>query len=120
MALMQLDSVTKRYGAEEALRRVTLSMAGGAIGLLGPNGAGKSTLLKVLLGLLDFDGQATLFGLDPRLAPTDVRARVGYMPEGECFLPGMTAVDFVRYGGELSGLPVAEALDRSHQALGYV
>jgi ABC-2 type transport system ATP-binding protein len=119
MALMQLDSVTKRYGAEEALRRVTLSMDGGAIGLLGPNGAGKSTLIKVLLGLLEFEGQATLFGLDPRQAPAEVRARVGYMPEGDSYISGLTAVDLASYAAALSGLPRAEAMDRAHQALGY-
>jgi ABC-2 type transport system ATP-binding protein len=119
MALMELDSVTKRYGAEEALKRVSLSMEGGAIGLLGPNGAGKSTLIKVLLGLLEFDGAATLFGLDPRKAPAEVRARVGYMPEGDCYVSGLTAVDLCSYAAELSGLPKPEAMDRAHQALGF-
>jgi ABC-2 type transport system ATP-binding protein len=120
MTLLQLEQVTKRYGSEEALRQVTLAMDGGAIGLLGPNGAGKSTLIKVLLGLLDFDGQALLFGLDPRVAPAEVRARTGYMPEGDCYIAGLTAVDLCAYAAELSGLPRTEAIDRAHQALGYV
>jgi ABC-2 type transport system ATP-binding protein len=119
-ALMQLDGVSKRYGGEEALAQVTFSMQGGAIGLLGPNGAGKSTLIKVLLGLLEYDGQAMLFGLDPRQAPAEVRARVGYMPEGECYLSGLTAIELCAYAAELSGLPRAEAMVRAHQALGYV
>ncbi|HJZ87390.1 MAG TPA: ABC transporter ATP-binding protein [Polyangia bacterium] len=117
---MQLEAVTKRYGKEEALRAVSFTMDTGTIGLLGPNGAGKSTLIKVLLGLLHFDGQALVFGLDPRVKPAQVRSRVGYMPEGECYLAGMTAIDLCTYAGELSGLPRTEAMDRAHQALGYV
>jgi ABC-2 type transport system ATP-binding protein len=118
--LLALEAVTKRYGSEEALRALSLTMDGGAIGLLGPNGAGKSTLLKVLLGLLDFEGEALLFGLDPRRAPAEVRARTGYMPEGDCILPSLTAVELCAYAAELSGLPRGAALDRAHQALGYV
>jgi len=118
--MMQLEGVTKRYGSEQALRGVSFSMDAGTIGLLGPNGAGKSTLIKVLLGLLHFDGQALLFGMDPRSQPAEVRARTGYLPEGDCYLAGLTGVDLCAYAAELSGLPRSEALDRAHQALGYV
>jgi ABC-2 type transport system ATP-binding protein len=119
-APVRLVGIAKRYGAEEALRGVDLEIRGGTLGLLGPNGAGKSTLLKVLLGMVDFEGQASLFGWDPRVHPGEVRARVGYMPEGECGLPGFSAVDLCIYGAELSGLPPREAKDRAHLALGYV
>src|SRR5262249_10950722 len=118
--LLALESVTKRYGSEEALRALSLTMDGGAIGLLGPDGAGQATPLHVPLGLLAFEGEALLFGLDPRRAPAEVRARTGYMPEGDCILPSLTAVELCAYAAELSGLPHGAALDRAHQALGYV
>ena len=93
----------------------------GPTGLLGPNGAGKTTLLKTLLGFLTPDrGRMTAFGKDPTKEPLDVRRRLGYMPEQDCHIPGMTAAAFVAFAGELSGLPRDEAISRAHEVLYYV
>jgi ABC-2 type transport system ATP-binding protein len=116
-----LDHVTVRYGRHEALRDVTAELPSGAIGLLGPNGAGKSTLIKALLGLLPpASGRMRVLGHDVSESPLAVRARVGYMPESDAHIPGMTAVSFVSYCGELSGLPRANAMQRAHEVLFYV
>jgi hypothetical protein len=48
------------------------------------------------------------------------QARIGYMPEVDCHLPGMTAAAFVAFAGELSGMPRDEAISRSHEVLYYV
>jgi ABC-2 type transport system ATP-binding protein len=118
--LLDFSEVHKHYGAFHALRGVTLKQETGAIGLLGPNGAGKSTLLKVMLGLLPFDGNATVLGFDVRSDARKLRAKVGYMPERDCYLPGMNAVEFCTYAAELSGLPAAEAMQRAHSVLEFV
>jgi ABC-2 type transport system ATP-binding protein len=121
MPLIELEGVEKRYGELRALKDVNLELEPGRIGLLGPNGAGKSTLLKVLLGLLDPDyGSVKVFDLDVARNPFDVRARVGYMPEGDSVLPELTALEFTTLAGELCGLPRSEALGRAHQVLHYV
>jgi ABC-2 type transport system ATP-binding protein len=100
---------------------VSGAVHGGATGLLGPNGAGKTTLLKTLLGFLAPDsGSLLAFGLDPAREPLEVRRRIGYMPEQDCHLPGMTASAFVAFAGELSGLPRDEAISRAHEVLYYV
>ena len=52
--------------------------------------------------------------------PLEVRRRLGYMPEQDCHLPGMTAAAFVAFAGELSGLPRDEAISRAHEVLYYV
>ena len=119
-ALLQFSDVHKRYGQHHALRGLTLSVPPGTVGLLGPNGAGKSTLMKVLLGLLPFDGSATVLGHDVRRQPSQIRARVGYMPERDCHLIGMSAVELCSYAAELSGLPPSEAMQRSHMVLEFV
>ena len=118
-ALIELEKLTKRYGAITALDRVTASIDGRIIGLLGPNGAGKSTLLKALLGLIPYEGRARVLGLEAAVQGAEIRDRVGYMPEQEAFLAGMSAVELCTYAGELSGLPRTEAMQRAHAALYY-
>src|SRR5712671_4284623 len=119
--VVTLEGVTVTYGTNRALREVTSSFAAGAVGLLGPNGAGKSTMLKSLLGFIVPErGRLRVLGLDVAEAPLEIRARVGYMPESDAHIPGMNAVSFVAYCGELSGLPPADAMQRAHEVLFYV
>src|SRR5215467_3253497 len=119
--VVTLDGVTVLYGAQRALQGVSATFAAGAVGLLGPNGAGKSTMIKALLGFVVPDaGQMRVLGLDVAAQPLDIRARVGYMPENDAHIPGMNAVTFVAYCGELSGLPPSDAMQRAHEVLFYV
>ncbi len=119
--VVECQDLSVRYGRNWALRDVSASFLGGAVGLLGPNGAGKSTLIKTLLGFIKPDkGTMRVLGIDVAVAPLDVRARVGYMPESDAHIPGMNAVSFVAYCGQLSGLPAADAMQRAHEVLYYV
>jgi ABC-2 type transport system ATP-binding protein len=120
-AMVTLEGVTVMYGKNAALRDVTTSFVPGAVGLLGPNGAGKSTMIKALLGFLVPErGRLRVLGLDVAESPLDIRARVGYMPETDGHIPGMNAVSFVAYCGELAGLPRVDAMQRAHEVLFYV
>jgi ABC-2 type transport system ATP-binding protein len=119
--VVTLDRLTVAYGKSPALRDVTVSFGAGAVGLLGPNGAGKSTMIKSLLGFLrPTSGQMRVLGLDVSTSPLEIRARVGYMPESDAHIPGMNAVSFVAYCGELAGLPRVDATARAHEVLFYV
>jgi ABC-2 type transport system ATP-binding protein len=119
--VVTLDRVTVAYGANAALRDVTTVFAPGAVGLLGPNGAGKSTMIKSLLGFVTpTTGQMRVLGLDVAVSPLEIRARIGYMPENDAHIPGMNAVSFVAYCGELAGLPRVDAMQRAHEVLFYV
>jgi ABC-2 type transport system ATP-binding protein len=118
---VKLDRVTVRYGKQFALRDVSAVFPRGAVGLLGPNGAGKSTMLKALLGFVVPDqGEMSVLGLNVKRTPLQIRARIGYMPETDGHIPGMTAVAFVAYCGELAGLPPSDAMQRAHEVLYYV
>ncbi|HEX7607206.1 MAG TPA: ABC transporter ATP-binding protein, partial [Usitatibacter sp.] len=119
--VVTLEGVTVTYGKNRALREVTSSFAAGAVGLLGPNGAGKSTMIKALLGFIVPErGRMRVLGLDVAESPLEIRARVGYMPESDAHIPGMNAVSFVGYCGELAGLPRVDAMQRAHEVLFYV
>jgi len=119
--IVEVKDVHFSYGKVRALQGVDLDLPEGAIGLLGPNGAGKSTLIRVLLGFLTPDrGEGRILGYDIKTQQSMIRRYVGYMPEDDCFIPGMDAVSFTSYLGELSGMPRQEAMKRAHEALFYV
>jgi len=121
MPSVVLDHVTVSYGRHAALRDVSAELPAGAVGLLGPNGAGKSTMLKALLGLIVPNaGRLEVLGLDVAQRALEVRARLGFMPENDAHIPGMNAVTFVAYCGQLAGLRAADAIQRAHEVLFYV
>jgi ABC-2 type transport system ATP-binding protein len=120
-AVVELQRVTIRYGSRTALKDVGATFPEGAVGLLGPNGAGKSTMIRALLGFVPpSQGTLTVLGLDVARVPLEVRARIGYMPENDAHIPGMNAVSFVAFCGELAGLPRSDAMQRAHEVLFYV
>ena len=117
---VRLDGIVKRYGRRTVLEGVSCTVPPGITGLVGPNGAGKSTLVRSILGLVRLaGGTARVFGIDPALDPRQVRRLVGVVPEDECTVPGLVAVEMVRYAARLSGLPGTEALRRAHEVLDW-
>ncbi len=118
---IQLNNISVSYGKLLALNNVSLSVSGGSVGLLGPNGAGKTTLLRTLLGFLRPDtGSGEVLGMDIGTRQLDIRQKTGYMPESDCHIPGMNAVSFVAYAGQLCGMPYKDAIQRAHEVLQYV
>jgi ABC-2 type transport system ATP-binding protein len=109
------------YGPHLALDDINLEIPPGAVGILGPNGAGKSTLFKCLLGLITTtSGDGTVLGYDIRTEGDKIRSRIGYMPEYDALDPDLSAIDQVRYAGELLGMNPAHATRRAHEVLEYV
>jgi ABC-2 type transport system ATP-binding protein len=121
MAVISLDGLSLALGGRPILSDLRASLGGRAIGLLGPNGAGKTTLLRTLLGFFrPTAGSARVFEHDLAGSGRAIRSLIGYMPENDGHIAGLTAVHFVRLMGELSGLPVEAALERAHEALFWV
>lgn len=119
--IIEFDGLTVSLGRREILRGLSGALSGKAIGLLGPNGAGKSTFLNTILGFHQPSrGALRVHGRDVTSNAMAVRRMIGYMPENEAFIAGMSGVRFVRYMAELAGLPRDEALERAHEAFFYV
>src|SRR6476660_1658560 len=91
-AVIQLQSIVKRYGSQLALDRVSLEVPRGVVcALLGENGAGKTTAIRILLGLNEPDaGTATVLGLNSTEHGQIIRSRVGYVPERPTLYDWMT------------------------------
>src|ERR1700736_3934487 len=121
MGFIDLDNLSRWYGAHCALNDVSLHLPPGRIGLLGPNGAGKSTLLKILLGLLPpSSGTGQVLGHDLRHEGTALRRQIGYMPEADALIPGLHGAEYVALAGELYGMPRRQAQRRAHEVLTYL
>ncbi|MGI8654964.1 MAG: ABC transporter ATP-binding protein [Pyrinomonadaceae bacterium] len=120
-SFIELDDLSVRFGKREILQSLRASLTGRAVGLLGPNGAGKTTLIHTLLGFHPpSNGTARIFGQDIKTNTKQLRALIGYMPERDSFIAGMTCVHFVALMAQLSGLPASAALERAHESLFYV
>ena len=90
--VIRLSEVTKRYGRQTALDRVTLEVPPGVVfALLGENGAGKTTSIRISLGLTEPDaGEASVLGLPSRQQGLEIRRRVGYVSERPTLYDWMT------------------------------
>ena len=118
--LIHLENIVKNYRQICALRDVSLTIGKGISGLLGPNGAGKSTLIKVIMGLVKVtSGSGTVMGYRLGRQGRQIRSMVGYMPEDDCFITGMTGIEMVRFSACLAGMTPVEALRRSHEILDF-
>ncbi len=97
---VQLRNVSKSFKGTAALDGVTMDLQQGVVGLLGPNGAGKTTLLRILATVLGADtGSVRILGHDPAQGAqrTDIRRRLGYLPQELGYPRGFTAYGFVDY-----------------------
>jgi len=118
---MSARDVTVSFGSVMALDGFTADIPSGVVGLLGPNGAGKSTFIKASLGLLTLDrGTISVGGLDSKTQSLLIRDNVGYMPEHDCLIPSVNAVELVSHLGMISGMISLDAMQRSHEILDFV
>ncbi|MEX1037845.1 MAG: ABC transporter ATP-binding protein [Acidimicrobiia bacterium] len=110
------DGVSRAYGDELALDRLTIEVAPGEIhAIVGLNGAGKTTLMRILMGMIRPDsGRALLHGSDVIEVPGRTWADVGHMIESPFGYPELTVVENISAAAKLRGIPsgdVAAAAD---------
>lgn len=118
--LIQLENIVKNYRRHRALDGIDLQIMPGVTALLGPNGAGKSSLIKSILGLIRVtSGTGTVLGHRLVRDGRKIRNDVGYMPEDDCYIPGMSGVQVVHFAAMLSGLPEVEGMRRAHEILDF-
>ena len=101
-----MKNIVKRYGTNTALDHMSMTIAKGEVlGLLGPNGAGKSTAIRVLTGLTSADaGEAQLFGQRMRGNASNLKRRIGVVPQDLALYETLSAKDNLAYFGKLYGV----------------
>ena len=128
MNAIDVRALRKSYGPVHALRGIDLSIDGRGqiVGLLGPNGAGKTTLVEILEGLRTASsGTVAVLGLDPKHAPTQLRARIGVQLQTTAFVPELTVTETLRlyaalYPRSLSSSDVLSRVDLVDKAKALV
>ena len=118
--MIEVDNLHKTFKGKppvHAVRGVSFTARDGEItGLLGPNGAGKTTTLRMLYTLMSPDqGNVRVDGLDAIKDATQVRQRLGVLPDARGVYKRLTARENIRYFGELHGLDAATIAERPAQ-----
>ena len=119
--MLTLSKVTKRFGSQTVVDSLDLSIPQGLVfGLLGPNGSGKTTLLRMAMGLLQpTSGRITIFENNSP-GDSEVREKLGYMPQQLAVYPGLSVRENVLFYGRLYGIPENNLSTRSLEILEMV
>ena len=122
MDMLRITDLHKRFGDKEVLRSLNLTVPEHSIyGFIGKNGAGKTTTMKTVLGLLKADsGEITVNGEKVVYGQTSTNQYIGYLPDVPEFYPFMTAPEYLRFCGEITGMKKAECDARLKELLELV
>jgi len=104
--VIELYNLTKRFGENAAVNKLTVRLAQGEIfGIVGPDGAGKSTLLRLIAAILvPTDGLVTINGVDTRERPYEIKERLAYMPQRFGLYEDLTVEENIYFFGKLYGM----------------
>ena len=103
---IEIKNLVKSYGTKNALDNVSFSVKKGEVmGFLGPNGAGKSTTMNIICGYLAAgSGSVLVDGINAADNPTEVKRRIGYLPEQPPLYMDMTVLEYLVFVFELKGV----------------
>lgn len=122
MKYIEISGLYKSFGEQAAIENLNLSIEKGEIfGLLGPNGAGKSTTINILCSLLEKDrGSIKICNEELRKNDSNMRAKLGVVPQDLAIFEDMTALENVMFFGSLYGLKGKELKSKAQSALEFV
>jgi len=122
MDMLRITDLHKRFGDKEVLRGLNLTVPEHSIyGFIGKNGAGKTTTMKTVLGLMKADlGEIIVNGEKVVYGQTSTNQYIGYLPDVPEFYPFMTAPEYLRFCGEITGMKKAECDTRLKELLELV
>jgi ABC-2 type transport system ATP-binding protein len=120
--LLEVDSLSKRFGDLQAVDQVSFHVAAGEVfGLLGPNGAGKSTSMMMICGQLPADdGQVRLDGHPFNASTLNLRSLMGVVPQDLAIYPELTARENLDFFGRLYGIKGKTLKSRIDEVLSQI
>ena len=122
MDILTISNLKKRFGDKEVLKGVSLSVPEKSVfGFIGKNGAGKTTTMKMVLGLLEADeGEIYVAGEKVQYGQTKTNNYIGYLPDVPEFYNFMTAYEYLKFCGEMTGIKKDEIKVRCEEMLKLV
>lgn len=128
---IQISQLTKSYGSQKALDKVSFSIGNGElVGLLGPNGAGKSTLMKCVTGaILPDEGEILVDEYSVSNQPLETKKRIGFLPENNPLYYDMYVREYLKFAADLREIPHSKIEEviwkvgltpESHKKIGYL
>ncbi|HUE85017.1 MAG TPA: ABC transporter ATP-binding protein [Vicinamibacterales bacterium] len=117
--MIEVQSLTKRYGPVTAVSDVTFRVeAGEILGFLGPNGAGKTTTMRIITGYMPAsEGKVVVAGHDVFDKPVEAKRRTGYLPETPPLYPDMTVREYLTFVARIKGVPRREIKSRVDESM---
>ena len=117
--MIEVQQVTKKYGAITAVENISFSVAKGEIvAFLGPNGAGKTTTMRLLTGYLPAtEGTVRIAGYDVYDSPIEVKQRIGYLPENPPLYLELTVLEYLTFVGRIKGMMADRLKERRAEVL---
>jgi ABC-2 type transport system ATP-binding protein len=105
--MIELKSITKKYGNFRAVDNLNLTVEKGELfGFIGPNGAGKTTTIKMIGGILaPSSGTVTVAGIDMQKQPEAAKRKIGFIPDRPYLYEKLTGMEFLRFTGDIYGVP---------------
>lgn len=119
MGILEIKGLCKSFGEKRVLEGLDLDIPEHSIfGFIGRNGSGKTTTMKLVLGLMKADaGEIRVAGEQVRFGQTATNRFIGYLPDVPEFYSFMTAPEYLRFCGEITGLEDSEIRSRSAELL---
>ena len=102
--MIEVTGLKKSFGQQQVLCGINFSASIETVGLLGVNGAGKTTFLKCILGLLDYEGEIKIDGLEVRQHSLELKQRIGYVPQSFPVWSDLTVKESITFFAELRGV----------------
>ncbi len=122
MEILRIEQLYKKFGKNEVIKGLDLQVHEGEIfGFIGQNGAGKTTTMKMVLGLLPADaGTIHVCGEQVQFGETKTNEVIGYLPDVPEFYPYMTAMEYLKLCGQVTGMNPDKTKARSIELMGMV
>jgi ABC-2 type transport system ATP-binding protein len=120
--MIKLIGLSKHYRGLRAVDEIHLEVRPGVVyGFLGPNGAGKTTTIKMMAGVLKpTAGRILIDGVDLSSDPSEVKRRVGFIPDRPFLYEKLTGAEFLRFAGGLYEMNHPAALETRIQELLHI